>query len=420
MKQRPTSPWLTGFLVLIVIALVLGALWMSRPDPPQQLAPEPAAAPVRVRSLAATSRRHQLRVYGQTQPFRRTALAMDQSGLVTWRSPLLEVGSEVGVGFPLLKLDDQRAQLAVQAAQANLNSAQANADWRRAERAVAEQELQNAQQSEPVARREAERQQNLAEAGSGSASAADQAHLVWLGAHGRLDRARATQASVEAAWQAATVQAEAAQVAVRQAELELAKCELKAPFIGEVVAVATEVGSWMAPGMPVCELVDRQTLLVQAPLPNADVAEWLPEYSAWLNLPAYLDQDGQPLKVKAAFHGLSAIARVESRARLLELKFDNQQLGLPGGAFAEVWIDLGERTAIWLQPSDFRLGDHGPEAVVVNNKHADVRALRLGRILVDADGQSWHPVLEGLSVGEVIAVDNLETPRSGDPVTVLP
>jgi multidrug efflux pump subunit AcrA (membrane-fusion protein) len=331
----------------------------------------------------------------------------------------LEVGVEVGIGFPLLKLDDQRAQLALQAAQAAWKSAQATAEWRRAEQLVAEQELQNAEESEPVARREADRQKNLAEAGSGADSAADQAHLAWLAASGRLDRARATVASVEAAWQAAMIQAEAAEVGVRQAELELEKCELTAPFIGEVVSVATEVGSWMSPGVPVCELIDRRTMLVQAPLPNADVDGWRPEYSAWFSLPAYMDQDGQPLKVKTEFHGLAPVARVESRARQLQLKFDNQQLDLPGGAFAEVWIDLGERSAIWLQPSDFRFGDHGPEAVVVVNDHADVRALRLGRILIDADGQSWHPVLEGLSAGEIIAVDNLETPRTGDPVLVL-
>jgi multidrug efflux pump subunit AcrA (membrane-fusion protein) len=419
MKQRSASPWLTGFLVLVVVGLVLGALWMSQPDPPQQMAPEPAAAPVHVRVLEATHRNHRVRIYGQTKAWKRTTLAVDQSGLVTWRAPQLEIGQRLEPGMPLVRIDRERAELGVQAAQAALHSAEQTVAWRAADVAVAEAELENATRAEPVALREWERQKAMVEGGAGPIAAADRAELAWIAATGRLERAKVSVASAQAAVVVAHSQVKAADVGVRQAGLGLERAELKAPIAGEVVASMVEVGQWLAPGMPVCEIADRSRLLVEAQLPNADrVADWS-EVQLEVIFPAILDAVGLPLKLNAAFHGLAPLASPQSRARMLQLKFDNASLDLPAGAFAEVWVDQGPQSAIWLRPSEFRVGDHGPEAVVVKGDQAWVKQLRFGRVLVDADGRTWHPVLEGLQDGDIIAIDNLETPSHGDPVLVL-
>lgn len=419
MKQRTASPWLTGFLVLVVFSLVLGALWMSQPDPPQQMAPEPEPAPVHVRAVAVESRSHQVRIFGQTQPWKSTTLAVDQSGLVTWRAPQLEIGQRVAAGMPLLKLDEERAQLAVEAAASALRSAEQTVAWRQADVAVAEAEWKNASTAEPLSKREWKRLQALAESGDGPISAADQAELAWVAASGRVRSAEQSVASAQAAAAAAASQVQTAEVALRQAQLEVQRCELTAPIHGEVAAAAVEVGQWLSPGMAVCQIADRSQLLIEAQLPNADpVADWgVAQVEAVF--PAILDGQGLPLRLKVEFHGIAPHANPQSRARLLQLKFDNREVDLPAGAFAEVWIDQGPHAAVWLQPSDFRVGDFGPEAIVVADGQAEVRALRFGRVLIDENGQSWHPVLEGLSDGDVIAVDNLQTPQDGDPVLVL-
>jgi len=392
---------------------------MSQPDPPQQMAPEPAAAPVHVRVLETTSRNHQVRIFGQTKAWKRTTLAVDQSGLVIWRAPQLEIGQRVEKGMPLVRLDRERADLAAQAARARWNSAEQTVALRQADVAVAEAELENAALAEPVALREWKRQKSMAEGGAGPLAAADQAELGWIAAAGRLARAQRSVASAEAAKVAALSQVESAEVGYRQAQLELTRCELKAPIAGEVAASMVEVGQWLAPGMPVCEIADRSSLLVEAQWPNADrVADWS-EVQVEVIFPAILDAGGLPLELSAAFHGLAPLASPQSRARILQLKFDNTSTVLPAGAFAEVWVDQGPQQAIWLRPSEFRVGDHGPEAVVVKSDQAWVRPLRFGRVLVDADGRTWHPVLEGLQDGDVIAIDNLETPQHGDPVLVL-
>lgn len=419
MKQRTASPWLTGFLVLVVIGLVLGALWMSRPDPPTQMAPEPAPAPVHVRVVETTNRNHLVHIYGQTRAWKSTTVAIDQSGLVTWRAPQLEVGQKVPPGLPLLKLDVERAELAVQAASAALDGSNQAVQLRSAELTSARLELDNATLAEPVAKREWERQKAMAASGAGPESAADQAHLAWLATSGRLLQAQQAVATAEVAVAMARNQVLGAEVAVRQAQVERERCELVAPIGGEITAAMVEVGQWMAPGMPVCEIVDRSSLLVEAQLPNADrISNW-DQIKVEVVFPAILDPLGMSLRIAAEFHGLAPVANPQSRARLLQLRFDNNDYQLAAGTFAEVFVDQGPRPAIWLQPSEFRVGDHGPEVIVVVDDKAEVRRLRLGRALIDADGNSWHPVLEGLGDGDRIAIDNLETPKHGDPLLVL-
>ena len=56
--------------------------------------------------------------------------------------------------------------------------------------------------------------------------------------------------------------------------------------------------------------------------------------------------------------------------------------------------------------------------MVVQSDQAELRLLRLGPVLVDAEGVSWHPVLHGLTAGESIAIDNLDSPLQGGPVLV--
>jgi multidrug efflux pump subunit AcrA (membrane-fusion protein) len=420
MKQRATSPWLTGFLVLVVLALILSALWINRPDPPIPLAPVPDPAPVHARIVEPSDHRHRIHIYGQTQAVQRAVIAMDQSGLVAWKSPDLELGGIVKTGDHILSVDSTRLDLAVRAAKAAEVSAFSFAASQQELWAAAMVEHANAQEVLPLVQREADRQKELAETGAGSASAADLALRAAIAARGQVRRAEANVRSASAAHLAAMEKGTQAQVALDQAMDERSRAQLLAPFDGEILSSLVEIGTWISPGVPVCELVNRQTLKVLASLPNSDAHGWQPDFPIELDFPAYLDGDGNPLKVKAEFHGLSAEARSDSRARTLDLRFNNEELNLPAGAFAEIWVDRGPRTALWLRPSEFRLGDHGPEAIVVDQDHADVRQLRLGRTLIDGQGQTWHPVLDGLSAGETIAIDNLETPKHGDSVLILP
>jgi multidrug efflux pump subunit AcrA (membrane-fusion protein) len=419
MATKPTSPWLSGLLVLVVISLVLGALWVSRPAAPIPLAPEPAAAPVHLRTVSERTRAETIRAYGETHPLRRVVLAAEQSGLVAWRAPELELGGEVLAGQPLIRLESGRLEQSQALAEAARVAALARVEVAERDQVAAEAERDAAGESEPLARREAERQRNLAETGDVPASVRDQVERAWVEARGRLRVAEARVAAAIAGVQAAHAGVGQAEQVLRQAMDELARSEIRAPFDAEVVQVHTEVGAWLAPGLPVVELLDRQQLRVRVALPNGEAARFAGDEPVRLSFPGFMLEDGSPRQGSAQDAKLAPQADRLSRSRSLELLFDNPGRSLPVGAFVEAEISLGERAAIWLRPSEFRLDPEGPRAVVVHEHRAELRLLRLGPVLVDSDGVTWHPVLHGLRVGESIAVDNLDSPVQGGPVLVL-
>ena len=419
MASKPTSPWLSGLLVLVVVSLVLGALWVSRPEPPIPLAPAPAPAPVHLRTVSVEVRPEHIQVYGETHPARRVVLAAEQSGLVAWRAPELELGGQVVAGQPLIQLEAGRLEQALLVAESARHAALARVELANRQREAAEAERDAAAEAEPLARREAERQRALADSGDVPESFRDQAERAWVEARGRVRVAEAGVASADAGVvvaQAAVVQADQA---VEQAQDERARAQLLAPFDAEVVRVHTEIGAWLAPGLPVVELVDRSQLRIRVSVPSGEAARLAGDEEVMLSFPGFLREDGRQRVGTAKLAQLAPQADRLSRAQGLELLFENPEHSLPVGAFVEAKISLGEREAIWLRPSEFRLDPEGPHAVVVHEERAELRLLRLGPVLVDEAGMTWHPVLHGLNPGETIAIDNLESPIHGGPVLVL-
>lgn len=405
--------------MLIVIGLVLGALWVSRPEPPIPLAPAPAAAPVHLRTVSVESRPEFIRAYGETHPIRRVVLAAQQSGLVAWRAPELELGGQVHAGQPLIQLEAGRLEQSLLLAESARQAALARVELAKRERDAAEAERDAAVEAEPLARREAERQRSLADSGDGAESSRDLAQRAWIEARGRIRVAEAGVAATEAGVAVAQAAVGQAEQALSQAQDERARAEVLAPFDAEVVRVHTEVGAWLAPGLPVVELLDRRQLRVRIALPSGEAARLAGNEQVELSFPGFLLEDGTQRQGSAKLAALAPQADRLSRSQSLDLLFENPELSLPVGAFVEARVDLGERSSIWLRPSEFRLDPEGPRAVVVADARAELRLLRLGPELVDEDGVTWHPVLHGLSPGEAIAIDNLESPTQGGPVLVL-
>lgn len=419
MASKASSPWVSGLLVVVVVSLVLGALWVSRPDPPVPLAPTPAAAPVHVRTLVSESRGERITAYGRTLPERHALLAAEQSGLVVWRAPQLEVGLAVRAGDPLIRLDPGRLELAVAAAQAALSSAQARVRLAERERGAAEAERDAATEAEPLARREAERQSELADSGDVPESVRDRAQQAWVEARGRLSVAETAVAAAQAGVELALAGVGQAKQALVQAEDELARTEIRAPFDGEIAAVHAERGSWIMPGAPVAELVDRSRLRVHLQLSNGDAMRLEPGAVVVASFPAFRLAHGEILTREVEVRALAPQSDPLNRSRLLECLLPNEQDPLPAGAFVEAEVRLADREAIWLRPSEYRLDREGPRAVVVRQQTAELRPLRLGMALVEPDGSTWHPVLDGLTAGETIAIDNLDSPSDGGPVLIL-
>lgn len=204
-------------IVAIVMMLSAGA-WAQPP------------AKVRLDEVRLETIEQMRRVTGELRAQRRSRLATQAEGLVV----LLDVreGDAVTAGEVIARLDSEIVELELARQQAELNALEATVHEREA---LAER-----------AGKELGRVRRLREEASASAQELDDAMLEDAAARARLERARA---DVETAARELDV-----------LDKRLRDMEVKAPFDGRVIELATEVGQWVGVGGAVLEMYDAHSI----------------------------------------------------------------------------------------------------------------------------------------------------------------
>lgn len=169
---------------------------------------------------------------GVVTPFRKAMVAAEVGGRVVER--LVEPGDHVEKGDPLILIEQTRAQIARDRAQANL-------DARRVELRDAKRNLQ--------------RGERLAENESISDLELDTLALSVERAQAALEVARAT---------------------LRDAAKNLEDTHVLAPFRGRVESVVAQVGDFLAPGRPVADLIDFSKARVRIGVTAGEAASLSP------------------------------------------------------------------------------------------------------------------------------------------------
>ncbi|MFG0285707.1 MAG: efflux RND transporter periplasmic adaptor subunit [Phycisphaerales bacterium JB039] len=218
-------------------------------------------------------------VTGKLRPARNSRLASEVEGRVI--ELFKREGAQVQAGETIAHLEDTRARLALDRAQARVGVAEATLRAATADRDNAERDL--------------ERVRRLLAAGGGNEAELDTFET-------RLQRAEASVAEAKA-----QLDAEKAEQAL--AEKELADHTIVAPFDGWVVALATEVGQWVDRGGDVAEIISSGPL------------------EAWLEVPEQIisrvRQPGVQLRIRIPPLGMTVssmdvriVPRAEASARL--------------------------------------------------------------------------------------------------------
>jgi multidrug efflux pump subunit AcrA (membrane-fusion protein) len=244
-------------IVVAVVAIVAGVWFVSGAATPGTTASPSATLPP---VPAATSVSADARVV----PVRAAELAAPGTGGVV-AEVLVEPGDRVGTGAPLLRLDADRAESDVAAAQAAV--AAATADAGRADAAVGEAAAQV--DATTAAIEEAKAAVTAADATrdglpSGVSSNQRRAARAEVDrAQAALDAARAQRTAARAARLVAEQAAVAARAEVARAEAGLAAAmtarddlTLASPFDGVVASVDAEVGETIGPGAPAVRIAD--------------------------------------------------------------------------------------------------------------------------------------------------------------------
>lgn len=248
-------------VVLPIVALAVAALGavlliVTRPEV-AHVTPERTPTTVRVATPEPHDLRMRVRSQGTVAPRTESELIPEVSGPVVWISPALVSGGFFESGDALLRIDARDYQAAAARATASL--------------ARAEGELEHARQN--LARR-----RELSEKGISSAS--------------QLEDAERTE-------RVAAATREEARVALGQAQRDLERTEVRAPYAGRVRAKHVDVGQFVSRGSPIATLYAIDYVEIRLPIPDRELA--------YLEMPLFgdasLGSDGPEVELRASFAG---------------------------------------------------------------------------------------------------------------------
>ena len=225
MKMKHLAP-----LIVIAIAAV-GAVAIVATSPrlqPSQA--EPVSPTVRVLKAEPKAVRMVVHAQGTVAPRTETALVPEVSGNIVWISPNLVSGGYFEAGEPLLRIDDRDYLTAVERARATINRAEAEQEFSTFEL----QRLEELETRELISRSEVE-------AGMRAARVAE-ANLV------------------------------DARVALEQAERDLARTEIVAPFKGLVRDEQADVGQFVSRGATIANTYAVDYVEVRLPIADQQLA----------------------------------------------------------------------------------------------------------------------------------------------------
>ena len=215
--------------VLVGALALSAALVVARPVPEAQsiAAARPVVAVVRV---TPRPERMRVRTQGTLEPRTEIELVAEVGGRLVWVSPALESGSFFAAGEVLARIEPADYEIARERARAAH------------ERARSQRQLAEASRS---------RSRALFEAGAASPATRDQ---------------------VESQFTIAAANEREAEAALRQAELELSRTELRAPFTGRVRERGADVGQLVARGANLARVFAVDWAELRLPIRSEELA----------------------------------------------------------------------------------------------------------------------------------------------------
>jgi len=170
--------------------------------------------------------------------------------------------------------------------------------------------------------------------------------------------------------------------------------QVRAPLTGTIAGVDVAPGSFVEAGASLFDVVDLARIWLEVHVPEADIAKLGQLHGGWFELEGF----DVPFELAAeALLGTSAFVDPESRTMTVLFAVENADARLPLGAFARVYLTMGEPQRIIGVPPGAIVDDNGQDVVYVQveGEAFERRIVRLG----PRDG--GHVAVQvGLSAGE--------------------
>jgi len=374
-------------VVILVVGLLLSVVLVKTGRRTERQAPPASRPVVAVFSVAPDGAPVTVRGFGSVRAKRSVELVPQVSGRVVEKSRYLEPGAYISAGEVLLKIEDTDYVLKVEQARSNV--------------AQAEYNLAQAEEEAQVARREWDR---VGAAGFGGEEGAEPTPLVLH--EPQLKLARANLA--------------ASQAALRQAQVNLERTTIAAPFEGRVLQANIDAGQFLPAGQPIGSVYATDIAEVTVPVADDDLA--------WITT-GYRGEGGVPVDVSAEFAGarhhwpgqaMRLGGAVDNRSRMVPVvveipdpyRRDGDRPALVEGMFVEVVFTAPPPAdSVVIPRAALRPGD------LVWIVDAESK-LRLREVQVVRAGVEQAVISAGLAAGDRICTSNLQYVTDGMPVQV--
>ena len=306
----------------------------------------------------------------------------------------VDLGSTVKTGQVVAQLSRREFQLKVDQAEASLQQARARLGLRNGEGSLkAEQtsEVRQAKAALDEAKLRFDRAQVLIRNGDISRERFDEAEIGYRSSEARYQAAQDNFFN------------QAALVEQRLAELQLARKQLmdatiRSPLDGMVSVRHVTRGEYIAAEAKIVTLVKSNPLRLQAAIPEVAIP------SVKLGIPVTLDVDAYPGKTfDGIISRLSPSLDEKARALTIEATVDNNRGELKPGLFVRARILVNKQSpAVMVRSESLQTFAGLTKLFVVEQNHIVERVVKAG--IRNGD---YVEILEGVKVGEQVAVENL-------------
>lgn len=265
--------WLSRIVRLLVGLAIFGAslamfgMLVSGREKPQ-LKPE-ALSPMLVRGMVlhpqAVSR--SWNGYGTARALQRAEVASQVSARVVERPEWLEPGVDVKAGQVLMRLDQTDFELLASNSRQTIESWAAQAEALEAEQEALTRQIELAHEEVEIAKRDLARVQDAIERGAGTVSEIDARMAAVRRAERVLVALEQQMQVMPARLRDIAARIEAQRASLRQAEENIDRCTIRAPFDGTVQEVSLRAGEWASVGRSLVQVVNLRTVEVPVRLP---------------------------------------------------------------------------------------------------------------------------------------------------------
>jgi len=367
-KVKPFLP----LLIIGAAALVAALLIITKPNAKPVVAQEKAWL-VSVEAVSPQALAPTLTLYGKVESLWSSQLTAGVTADV--QEVAVIEGDRVSKGELLLRLDDRDTQLQLLQREAELQEAEARIASENTRHATDLELLPRERRLLALTRNEVERLQGLVAKKVGAQSALDTARLA--AERQAISLAAREQAIAEHASRLAELEARKARAeALReQAALELARCEVRAPFNGLVSRLLVSPGKRVRVGDALVDVYDTDALVVRAQMPN----RYLPTVSEAMSR-------GEKLRVEGAVDGQPVVAYLLSLAGevasgsggvegLFEIHGDDTVLRQ--GRFVRLDLTLPQVAGLLALPHE---AVYGTETIYRLDENSRMRPIRIERV----------------------------------------